>query len=856
MASVISVLAKLKADTGSYVSGMKVAQRSTENFQKVASQGAKNTEKATSESFGKMGQTALKLGSIVKAAVIGFVTIQGAQFLQGAIKQASGFEAEFEGVNQVFGDGAKVVQDFAKNAAVTAGLAETTALRFAKSFGGYASSAGLAGDEMAKFSTTMVQAAGDLGSFYDLPTESALMAIQQGLRGEYEPLRRFNILLDENKIGQKAMQMGLSSTGKNLTQQQKILARQKLIMEGLGVAQGDFVKYADTYGNSIKTTSALFQNLQKDVGGALLPAMAKLSQAVVPLIATLGPLLTDAIAALTPVIDAVTLAMGSLEPVLTPIMSLIKILAGTFATLVAQVLPPLLQILAPILNLFVALIKPLADLISAILPAFNTILTAIATALQGLIPVMQPIIIILSQMGKVIADAFNKAAPYIALVVQQFGLLLTQVIPLIEPIYRMALDLLPSLMDAFIGLLPSIMSVIAVIITLVKALAPLIPPILMIVASLLPPLINLFNALAPVILKIVEAVTAYLIPVLVAIVAFLTPVIKGIADFINFVVQKIADFINWLMPFIMPVLNAIIDGVNAVLTFLGMQPIPKLSPSAKKDAFKQGKEIGEAKVAGETSVTGQAAGVVAAGPVVPPPVGGGGGGSKKKNPVVEFYKKMSDEIAQQRARVKLISMGLNSELADQVVSAGEGWEKIYKKIAAGGSKAIGQLESKFAQTAAGLARISDTVKSSMDNVYKSITEGFDITKFGQSATQVLGNARRMVERAKAFGDEIVNLAKMKLSPVLLKQLIDAGPEQGYALAKSLSASGMPTINELNSLYGQTLDIGAATAKGVAQSQTGFYIEVSGGLGDKNSIGKAIVEAIKGYERQNGKVFSP
>jgi len=852
MASVISVLAKLKADTGSYVSGMKVAQKSTENFQRVASQGAKNTEKATSESFGKMGQTALKLGSIVKAAVIGFVTIQGAQFLQGAIKQASGFEAEFEGVNQVFGDGAKVVQDFAKNAAVTAGLAETTALRFAKSFGGYASSAGLAGDEMAKFSTTMVQAAGDLGSFYDLPTESALMAIQQGLRGEYEPLRRFNILLDENKIGQKAMQMGLSSTGKNLTQQQKILARQKLIMEGLGVAQGDFVKYADTYGNSIKTTSALFQNLQKDVGGALLPAMAKLSQAVVPLIATLGPLLTDAIAALTPVIDAVTLAMGSLEPVLKPIMELIKILAGTFATLVAQVLPPLLQILAPILNLFVALIKPLADLITAILPAFNTILTAIATALQGLIPVVQPIIVILSQMGKVIADAFNKAAPYIALVVQQFGLLLTQVIPLIEPIYRMALDLLPSLMDAFIGLLPSIMSIIAVIITLVKALAPLIPPILMIVASLLPPLINLFNALAPVILKIVEAFTAYLIPVLVAVVSFLTPVIKGIADFINFVVQKIADFINWLMPFIMPVLNAIIDGVNAVLTFLGMQPIPKLSPSAKKDAFKQGKEIGEAKVAGETSVTGQAAGVAAAGPAVPPPAPKGKGA---KNPVVEFYKKMADEIAQQRAKVKLIQMGLNEDLANQVVSAGEGWKKIYNSIKSGGTKAIKDLESKFAQTAAGLARIADSVKESMDNVYKSITEGFDITKFGQSATQVLGNARRMVERAKAFGAEIVNLAKMNLSPVLLNQLIAAGPQEGYALAKSLSTAGMPTINELNSLYGQTLDIGAATAGQYGNTQTNFYIDVSGGLGDKNSIGKAIVEAIKGYERQNGKVFS-
>jgi hypothetical protein len=113
----------------------------------------------------------------------------------------------------------------------------------------------------------------------------------------------------------------------------------------------------------------------------------------------------------------------------------------------------------------------------------------------------------------------------------------------------------------------------------------------------------------------------------------------------------------------------------------------------------------------------------------------------------------------------------------------------------------------------------------------------------------------MVERAKAFGAEILKLDKMGLNPVLLKQIVAAGPQEGYALARSLSASGQPTIDELNSLYGQNLSVGTAIAKDYAAGQTNYYIEVSGGLGDKSSIGKAIVDVIKGYERQNGQVWA-
>jgi hypothetical protein len=896
MSQVISVLAKLKADTNSYVNGMKVADKATQNFK----QGTKNVEDSTKKAHGKMGQSAIKMGTIVKGAVLGFLTIQGGQFLKGAIAQASTFEAEFEGVNQVFGDGAKVVQDYAKNAAVTAGIAEGTALRFAKSFGGYAKTAGLAGDEMANFSTGMVQAAGDLGSFFDLPTESALMAIQQGLRGEYEPLRRFNIVLDEAAIGQKAMAMGVSSTGKNLTQQQKILVRQQAIMDGLGVAQGDFVKYSDTYGNSIKTTSALFQNLQKDVGGALLPAMAKLAQAIVPLISQLGPLLTSAISALAPVIQSVSKVLGGLIPVIAPVLDVVKLLAEVFATFVDAILPPLLGILTPLMELFKALMVPITALAKAVIPILGTILQALVPVIQNIIGALQPFINLISILANTFSDALTKIAPIITSLIGVVGEFIVQlmaglkpIIPVIQIVFEqlmgtlvtllqtvlppiitliqqlapvfgnliakimpLVLSILPPLIALIQGLVPIIVELMNVILPLAMAFLPLLDPIIQLIQQLLPPIIKLFMALLPILLTLAKYVVtvakimiAVLVPIIGKVIEFLSPVLGFIADIITKAIDFIVQAVEWVWPFIEPVLNGIIDGVNNVLSFLGQPTIPKLPKKLVTDAYKQGQVVGQAFADGKDSkpltmpsfdfdATGAGAGTGT----------GKGTGEKKKNPVTEFYKKMNDDIKQQQARIKLVSMGMNDELANMIVSSGEGWEKIYAKIQKGGTKAITELGNKFAKTAAGMQKVSEIVQGTMGNIRDSMVGAFDVSQMGNSSKEIMGNARRLVERAKAFGMEIAELSKKKLNPTLLNQVIAAGPMQGLALARSLNTSD---IGELNSLYSQVDATALATGKDVVKNETQYIINVQGGVGDKNTIGKGIIEAIKAYERTSG-----
>jgi phage-related protein len=297
-----------------------------------------------------------KLGLVIAAGV---AALGIGKLVADSINLASAFEAEFIGVEQVFGDAATVVQEFASKASKLIGTSETDALKAAKGLGVYGAAAGLAGDDLADFSVDLLQAAGDLGSFYDVSTEEALDAIGAGLRGEAEPLRKFGILMSDAALKAVALEEGIikadvslidiekatlkvtkaqdeynkavkdygpdslqakeaqiklteatddfekASAGKigALTAEEKILAANALIMDQLGAAQGDFTNYSDTYGNAIKTVTADFKDMQTQIGTALLPAAAAFAtfakDVLVPILTTVAQFISDNIAPIT-----------------------------------------------------------------------------------------------------------------------------------------------------------------------------------------------------------------------------------------------------------------------------------------------------------------------------------------------------------------------------------------------------------------------------------------------------------------------------------------------------------------------------------------------------------------------------
>ena len=383
MASVFTVLTKLEADVSNFASGMAKAQASLDKLEKaVASTGGKMDKNLTKEG-GKAAGALGKIKGAFGAAAAAGAAFAAVNYIQGLTKAASSFETEFIGVEQTFGEGADIVKAFAETAAYTAGISETSALRFSKSFGGFARSAGLAGEAQAGFSTSLVKLAGDLSSFYDTSPEEALAAISSGLRGEFEPLRKYNILLNDSALKQEAMNKGIYNGVGNLSTSTRVLAAHTAILNQAGIAQDDFTNFSDAYSNVMFTNQALMQNLSADLGTALLPAMARLAQAFTPIIENAGPRLEKAITAVVPVIEALINAIEPINEALNPLLDSLAPVMELFANAINQILPPFVEILG--------LITPIVnDLVNALSPLVNEVLEYLGTILSShIVPILE-----------------------------------------------------------------------------------------------------------------------------------------------------------------------------------------------------------------------------------------------------------------------------------------------------------------------------------------------------------------------------------------------------------------------------------------------------------------------------------
>jgi hypothetical protein len=253
--------------------------------------------------FKALTTTTQKAGFILQrallpaAAAIGTIT----RVIMPAIKAASDFEEATQKVNVIFGRASKSVKDFADTAARSLGQSKQAVLDAAGAFGTFGKAAGLAGEDLALFTTDFVALSTDLASFNNTSPEEAVQAIGAALRGESEPLRRFGVLLNDATLKAEAMELGIYKGSGALTAQQKILAAQAAIYKQTGDAQGDFARTADGLANKQRTLSALFKNFQIQLGQQLLPAATDFANGLVKINDAFADMPTPATNAITKV---------------------------------------------------------------------------------------------------------------------------------------------------------------------------------------------------------------------------------------------------------------------------------------------------------------------------------------------------------------------------------------------------------------------------------------------------------------------------------------------------------------------------------------------------------------------------
>jgi hypothetical protein len=286
--------------------------------------------------------------------------------------------------------------------------------------------------------------------------------------------------------------------------------------------------------------------------------------------------------------------------------------------------------------------------------------------------------------------------------------------------------------------------------------------------------------------------------------------------------------------------------------------------------------------------------------VLPKEDGTGGAAAAAISPLQELLRDPARNIRADKQALKLEGAGLSKEVAKwvtsvqkPVVAAREALRKIDKK----GQSYIDKLTDQYknstevraAASAAAIADAADaerkaeelrqaekaridglnqlyanfldTIKGTFSQIKTAIQGAFDITGLGGSTNAIIRNMNKLLAKMKSFSANVKNLATMGLDPALLQQVIQAGPVAGARLASALVAGGAGALSEINAGFMQAGSLASEIATTGVQSlfdtnrqQNVYNINVTGGVGSGATIGKAIVDAIKDYERTSGAVW--
>jgi hypothetical protein len=673
-------------------------------------------------------------------AIAGTAIVAGTALLGRAVMSASNFEAEFEGVNQVFKDAAGSVQAFAETAAETAGLSATEALRASKTFGLFATGAGLGATEAAKFSTTMVQLAGDLGSFNDVPTADALAAIQSGLMGQAEPLRNFGVFLDDLTLKQALFDAtGQKVTG-TLTTQQKMVAAYTAILDQTTVQQGDFVKYQETLGNQLKIVSTEFDNLTRDIGVMLIPTIT----AAMPFIREMATELGEKLKAAIESVDWKTLT--------TTIVNL----ATFFVTNAENIVKVVTAIF--LLNTAFKLMTVASGLVSTAI-ALQTWFTAqLATGMT------------IATVATSLLSAAMRLIPFVA-VASAIGLVVNGIIVMGDQAEKTGGNV-----------------------------------------KILNGQITTGGEAAW------ESANQYV-------------KIGGAFK----LVETAAD--------------------NAALAVEAFNKPSDSESRNRRNALRE-----ENRRLGKIGSTGLASALPDFSSLLKQMTSGSGSSSYQAelDRLAREAEKAAEEAAKAMADIESDAAKQAEKAAREAANA---LEQIQNDEQSARDEAARAEQAILDKRLNAFESFNNSVKSLFGQIKDNILSSFNLPTLGNSVNSITRNIGKLLEKTKGFASDISNLSGMGLNSALLQQVIQAGPIAGSRLASAIVGGGSAFISQLNSAYGEM----GGLASGIAGVGTGsafanqavvnnYNIEVNGGVGSGPTIGRAIVDAIKSYERTSGAVW--
>jgi hypothetical protein len=344
------------------------------------------TAKTQIDKFGAVGKIFEGVGrSLTKNLTVPLVAAAAGIFK--ATQAASTLEESLSKTNAVFNSNASAIIAWSKTSATAFGSSQQAALEAVATYGNLFQAFGLSTNQAAEFSQNIVQLAGDLASFNNVPIEDVFIALRSGLSGETEPLKRFGIALSDQRLRAEAAALGLGEFTGMLPVAIKSQAAYSLILKDSALAQGDYARTSEGLANQQRTLQAEIQNLVAEFGTAFLPVMKQLVGVVRDQIVPQLQKFSKFIGNLSPETITLVLKIGALLAIFGPLLIVVgKIIIGITRLSAALKLMGITMGLTPI-GLMVLAIVGLGLVINEIVQHFGgwrEVIRIVGNALIGL----------------------------------------------------------------------------------------------------------------------------------------------------------------------------------------------------------------------------------------------------------------------------------------------------------------------------------------------------------------------------------------------------------------------------------------------------------------------------------------
>ncbi|MCA9136288.1 MAG: hypothetical protein KDB00_06005 [Planctomycetales bacterium] len=277
-----------------------------------------------------IGQSISRTGKQIAAVGAGAAAFGGgAAFgLARATIAAGDFAETINMFEAVFKEQSNAVRQWGRDYAKEVGRSEAQLLRFLAESQDTFVPLGFDRQQAAELSKTVSKLAIDLGSFKNIDDSDALRRLLGGLIGNTENLRAFGVVAQEAQIKAKALSLGFDP--RKLTAYEKALTILQLTIDGTADAQGDAIRTAGGFANSVKALKGAIANLTNAIGGPLLGIATTIVQAITGVVSSINsvisrfPFLAKAAAAGAAALAVLGIAM-------TAIGAAVAIMGGSIA---------------------------------------------------------------------------------------------------------------------------------------------------------------------------------------------------------------------------------------------------------------------------------------------------------------------------------------------------------------------------------------------------------------------------------------------------------------------------------------------------------------------------------------------